>query len=68
MRGDFCLLLEFPTQLSPAISAVHLREARQKTKTQANKSTIRCAIKWMNERSSLQVFLSPPINEFCLLH
>ena len=38
-----------------------------KMKMQANKSAIRCVSKWMNERSSRQVFLSPLINEFHLL-
>lgn len=39
-----------------------------KMKMQADKSTVRHATKWMNERSSLQVLLSYLINEFHLLH
>lgn len=42
--------------------------SKTKMKMQANKSSIRHVSKWMNECSSLQVFPSPMINEFHLLH
>jgi len=67
--GGFLSFFCWNFQLSSVLKFLHAcLPGKTKMKMQANKSTIRHVSKWMNECSSLQVFLSPVINEFHLLH